>query len=403
MSYTCVGIPMLSPATPALSCTVPEGSAVGTGALCTSPALNVFASSECAGQLDPVTNNGAGSVHPFVMGNGGGGLLGVVVGPLVGSALNPSYTLRFQSLPQYVLNGVVCLPQELEGLVLAADGTVIPGPCLAFRHETVRFSAVVSVLDVNEPPAFAVTNLVLSQPAVGAPGDLVGFPLARSVSDPDTTPPFGTVQLSVQGGVCTTGSGSTSNAPLPFVIDASTGQLSLSSAVLAKPLSKWANPVRACVVATDGGGLAATLNVTVQLTEVSLQLSVFPTTVTVNHFSFGLSVANLTVSLYVGSHTDVTWVVSSSVATGFPAWLRAVKADDTHVTLTMNSSALVGVPLGSVLPVYGRVTVATSGTPTTRSPSRLVELAIPASLLMVAGVCSPGMFLRRRRRAVRWR
>jgi hypothetical protein len=352
----------LVPVVPAttLSCSVPENSGVGVVVSCSPPIPSQFVTAWFGGQLDVVTNNGSGTVHPFVMGGVGvSGELGVKVGPLVGSSTSAAYALNYEALAQYRMGATLCVPQSVSAFVgyIGSNGLLF-GSCSAAQHTSIRLTIVIAVSNVDEAPVFGVTNVSFSTPGVASPGDVVGFPLSVYVSDPDNEAPFNTLVFSVGVGGCGVSVPSDIAARgLPFGIGPASGELSMLPVVATTPLSSWSNPLLCCVRVTDGGGLSASMNVTVVFTEVKMQLSVFPDRLSVTHYSFGQSTSNVTVSYYAGSHAGVTWRVGSVSA----RWLSAARLSGSRLEVTWNSTALATETLHGITSQSARLVVETTG------------------------------------------
>jgi hypothetical protein len=108
----------------------------------------------------------------------------------------------------------------------------------------------------------------------------------------------------------------TAAVALPVAVITADGQLFYS---VSGPLNAWPNPLPLCVTVTDGGGLNASVDVSLRFTDVDMQLSVFPTALNVTHYSFGTSTHNLSVSFYAGTHVNESWTIT---AVSVP-WLAA--------------------------------------------------------------------------------
>jgi hypothetical protein len=343
-----------------LSCSVPENSGVGVAVSCLPRFPPQFVSAWFSGQLDVVTNNGSGTVHPFVMGSvSSSGELGVKVGPLVGSSTSAAYSLNYEALPQYRLGATVCVPQSISAFVGYVSSTgLLFGPCSVSQHSSIRVTIVIALSNVDEAPVFGVSNVTFSTPGVASPGDVIGFPLSVYVSDPDNEAPFNTVVFSVSVGGCGLSVGSDMAARgLPFGIGATTGELSMLAVVANTPLSSWSSPLLCCVKATDGGGLSAAMNVTVVFTEVKMQLSVFPDRLSVSHYSFGQSQVNVTVSYYAGSHAGVTWRVGGVSV----PWLSAGRVSGNRLEVDVNSTSFGASDPATITALSGVIALETTG------------------------------------------
>jgi hypothetical protein len=210
------------------------------------------------------------------------------------------------------------------------------------------------VLEVNKPPVIVASHVSFSTPALTSPGVLVGFPLSRLVTDPDVTVPFNVLAFTLSTGSC--GASTLPRGQSPLTINTNSGQLFISSAVASQPMTDWPSPFDCCVVATDGGGLNASVSVSITFTEVALELSVFPSAVTINHYTLGLSTTNISVSFFAGSHIGVTWAASVASL----AWLNIVQQSNDQITLQFKSTAVGGSVQGSA-PFTAFVSVASTG------------------------------------------
>ena len=91
-----------------------------------------------------------------------------------------------------------------------------------------------------------------------------------------------------------------------------------------------------CVTVTDGGGLNASVDVSLRFTDVDMQLSVIPSALNVTHYSFGTSTHNVSVNFYAGTHVNESWTVA---AVSVP-WLAAARVTASVLSVTLNSSLL---------------------------------------------------------------
>jgi len=116
---------------------------------------------------------------------------------------------------------------------------------------------VIYLSDVNEAPSLApLSTGAWVVPENSALNTLVGQPSFWGASDPDTLgSSWATLQYSITGGTGLT----------IFAVNAATGQLSLSKAVNFEAKSNYTIAIRV----TDGGGLTASTNITILVTNVN--------------------------------------------------------------------------------------------------------------------------------------
>ncbi|MDR3432742.1 MAG: hypothetical protein P4L95_12700, partial [Rouxiella aceris] len=127
---------------------------------------------------------------------------------------------------------------------------------------------------------------------MASPGEILGFPLSLYASNPNTVAPWNTLTFSAVGGRCGAAfsqSSISTLAWLPFAVLPSNGSLVYTTAVSTSPLGLQArsNPLFVCATATNGGGLNASITITVTFTAVAARLSVFPTAIAVTHYALG--------------------------------------------------------------------------------------------------------------------
>ncbi|MDR3411412.1 MAG: hypothetical protein P4L87_10810 [Formivibrio sp.] len=330
--YTCIPTVAVSLS---FACSVAEESPAGTGVACPPLPTGVALS------LSPLTQLGAG--HSFILNTLSNGSVIVAVGPAV-----VSLPLDYSVAKRYNVTLSVCVPQAIAGF--SAPG--IPAAyavCEAALHADTSATLTIDLSPINKPPVFTLPSLSFSTPGVASVGDTIGFPLSLYAVNPNTVAPWSTLTFSIAVGLC----GARANQSLlPFAVVPGNGSLVYTSAV-----SAWFTPLFACATATNGGGLNASINVTVTFTAVAARLSVFPTAIAVTHYALGVSSSSASVSLYVGTQAGLTWEVGNAV--GAP-WLLGVKASDTALALSVNSSRL-GLNWRVAPMSAANVTLSTSG------------------------------------------
>ena len=310
---------------------------MGTEVTCTPFLYQSAPLSDAAPSLSPFTTTGAS--HPFSLNTSTG----------VVSVTDPA-SLNFEAAQSYNVSVSVCLPQSISSYV---NSVVSLAACLASPHITFTAAMLIAVVDVNEPPQFSVASITFSTPAVAVVDAPVGIPLRNLTSDPDVLSAVWhslSFAPSIAGGQCgapaTQLRDATNVLPAtPFTIATDSGQLKYSGAVASSPVQAWQNPLYMCVSVVDGGGVTASVTVTVVFTDVSQQLDVFPGSVATTHYALGVSTVSVAVSYSPGSHIDDTW----AVAVPAPAsnWLHcadACSAQSTSqsVVLRLNSTSFGG-------------------------------------------------------------
>jgi hypothetical protein len=294
----------LSPAPVTVPCSIVENAAAGSSLTC--PSLRVaFPEAEYA--LDAGSSSSSLTLNGF---------------SLVNSVVHD-----FESAPVINATLSVCAPRNADAF---NTSSLYYSTCLAYSHTLLSVTIELSVLDINEPPVFDVARLNLSSPGVGTVNQAIGFPLSRIASDPDTAPPFNTLTYSLNSGVCH----STSTGALPVDVQSADGQLFYN---VSGPLTAWSSPLALCVIITDGGALSASLDVSVYFTDVSMQLSVFPAVLNVTHYTFGVSVHNISVTLYTGTFVHDTWTVRTPPV----QWVSVFRSSISTLTVVVNSSLLL--------------------------------------------------------------
>lgn len=281
----------------------------------------------------------------------------------------------------------VCVPRGLAAFS-ALSAPVAVASCEAAGHTDVTVLVTVDVLPVDKPLSFLLPSLSLSTPGVAVPGDTVGLPLALYVSNPNTLPLWSAVVFTLSPGWCgvpVSQSVRAGVAPLPFDISPSNGSIAYTAAVALAPSISllWLNPLTACAVVTNGGGMSASINMTVAFAPVVAQLTVLPTVLSVTHYAFGASLLSVAVSLYLGTHTDLTWRVSSAPP---PAWCLCTRVSPTAAVVTVNSSALASV-WGGAPTVTAQLALVTSGTLIAGVPVAVLLAALLGALWLCA-VCA---------------
>ncbi len=239
-------------------------------------------------------------------------------------------SLNYETAPIMNRSITLCAPRSVDALSLSATDRLSFSTCMAYLHTSLTITLVITVADINESPVFDVIRVNFSAPGVGTVNQTIGFPLSRIASDFDIHPPFNTLSYSLSSGCC-----DCFNSPveLPVAVNFATGQLVYS---VSGPLNAWLNPLPVCVVVTDGGGLNATVDVSLRFTDVDMQLSVLPTVLNVTHYSFGTSTHNVSVNFYAGTHVSEVW----SVASVSVPWLAAVRVTASVLSVTLNSLLL---------------------------------------------------------------
>lgn len=356
-------------------CTVDDNSVVGALLKCSSVDLSPL---EVGLSLDAVTDFGVGVPHPFVIElSTSASNYTIAIGPQLDNAAAPSLTLNILTTPQYVVGASVCEPQSTAAW--ATNDIILDYEHCAMNPSTVaRFNITVTLVHVDKPPYFTIPPLNITTSAVGVIGGPIWIPLSTAVVNPDAVYPYNITSFAVLKGPC---SAPSSQYPLPFLISSSTGLLSYS---VNGTLSAWESPLQLCVVATDGGLLNASLDVTVWLAPVPEQLVVSPASVAVTHYTPGVSLSSVSVLFSPGSHVNVSWVVQLPS----PPWLTTtVNTTSSSIVFAINSSGLAALAL--VPPAYDAiVSVHTTGTSQTfvDAMSSFISLVILQTTL-TSGMC----------------
>lgn len=300
----------------------------------------------------------AGDGHPFFLNTTDALDVGVGVGPLVTAAPQDSpFALNYAVTPVYNITLSVCIPQAIAAF--SSVGAPVPmAACTASPHAAFAIVLIVTLSPIEKPPFFTIPSLSITTPGVASPGDVIGLPLSLYVTNPNTVVPWNTLSFSVSGGPCGAAAASQTADPslptLPFAVFPVNGTLSYTSVLAQTPLTSWRNPTTACVVATDGGGMTASLNVTVIYSAVAAQLTVYPASLSTTHYCLGTSSATVAVSLFVGTQSELTWGVGSD-----GGWLKGVRLSSSLLLVTIDSSSLN--PPVPATPFVGQLSVFASG------------------------------------------
>lgn len=290
--------------------------------------------------------------HPFAVLTATNNALGVGVGPLLSV-----YPLDSRVKSQYTITMTVCVPQAISAF--ASVGTAVAfASCEAGGHADILIPLNITVLQTEKPPYFNIPFVNISTPGVATVNTTLGFSLISATVNPNTVPPWDQLTFLLLPGVCGYTSPQTARADLPalpFTISSASGALTYTAAVTTAPLSSWFNPLSACGVAADGGGLSTPINITVFFTSVSVQLSVYPTTITATHYAAGVTSTLVAVSLNVGTHIGTTWAVVNSPGV---SWLSGSTVNTTALNITVSSLAFSLNPASTYV---GSLACVTSG------------------------------------------
>ena len=322
--YRCRDLISALPAT--ILCTITESATVHSTVSCVPPlpaALPLPAHAAFA--LSPVTTTGA--VHPFI----------ITTAALI--TLGPTPRLDFNTQQQYNITLSLCFPQLLAAFTAWGAPLSDFTSCAASTARlTASVSVTINILEANKPPVFLQPLITFSFRIASPVNASVGVPLLQFCTDPNTKAPWNAVSFSLGG----------QRDDVTFSINPITGQL-----LYVMPATRFINSTTFTVIASDGGGLAASANVTIIFSTTTVQLTVIPNSVSVVHYSPGVSTSTIAVDFSAGSAFGATWSVR--LATPVP-WLSVVVLTPSYFQLLINTTAYgdsdvstVGSSLSSVV------------------------------------------------------